>query len=83
MWYHGFGKIAVVSAVNLEYSNDAAKEIKDKKGFTSRWANGVGDDSDRIEWVGSPPPQIKCIANYENQTWVPWDELLKEHEILP
>ena len=83
MWYHGFGKIAVVPAVNLEYSNDAAKKIKDKKGFTSRWVNGIGDESDRIEWEGSPPPQIKCIANYENQTWVQWDELLKEHEILP
>ncbi|RAR16233.1 glycosyltransferase family 69 protein [Stemphylium lycopersici] len=32
MWFHGYGKIAVVPSVNVEYSDDAAKKIKTLKG---------------------------------------------------
>ncbi|KAK0713427.1 cryptococcal mannosyltransferase 1-domain-containing protein [Lasiosphaeria miniovina] len=35
MWFHGYGKIAVVPAVNLEYSDERAQQIKDAKGYTS------------------------------------------------
>ncbi len=85
MWHHGYGKIAVIPSVNLEYSDEAAKKIKSAKGYVSRWVGNEGDNgmSARIEWETTPPPLIKCIATYPNQTWVPWDEQLVEHSSSP
>jgi alpha-1,3-mannosyltransferase len=80
MWHQGYGKIAVVPAINLEYSNDRARQIKDLKGYVSKWVEHDGEVSDdlsiKIEWEKSPPALIKCMANYANQTWLPWNESL-------
>ena len=81
MWYHGYGRIAVVPSVNLEYSDEAGKEIKSAKGYVSRWSEIEGDGaSTRIEWEEKPPSTIKCIPSYQNQTFVPWDEQLAEQD---
>lgn len=82
MWYHGYGRIAVIPSVNLEYSDEAGKEIKSAKGYVSRWAEtGEGDGaSTRIEWEEKPPSTVKCIPSYQNQTFVPWDEQLAEQD---
>ncbi|KAF2197735.1 hypothetical protein GQ43DRAFT_475184 [Delitschia confertaspora ATCC 74209] len=71
MWYHGYGKIAVVPSVNVEYNNEAGKRIKTLKGYTS--AN-VGEDL-KIKWETEPPKLVKCMAHgYVDQQFLPWDE---------
>ncbi|MCJ1281305.1 hypothetical protein MMC26_000623 [Xylographa opegraphella] len=79
LWRRGYGKIAVVPAVNLEYTDEAATRIKALKGYTSQYVNKDGDDEDnqsmRIEWETDPPSLIKCIPqSYANQSWMPWNE---------
>ncbi|KAL8719306.1 MAG: hypothetical protein Q9225_003670 [Loekoesia sp. 1 TL-2023] len=73
LWMAGYGKIAVVPSVNLEYSDENAKRIKSAKGYVSKFV-GSGDENDKIEWKKTPPEKVKCIAGYENQHWRPWDE---------
>lgn len=77
MWHSGHGKIAVIPTVNLEYSDDAARKIKALKGYVSDSVNKDGDDDDpsmRIEWESSPPPLVRCMPSYSEQSWPPWDE---------
>jgi len=73
MWHTGYGKIAVVPSVNVEYSDEGTKRIKDLKGFTNKWTT---DDNDRrrIEWRKEPPSLVKCMPSYEKQEFIPWDE---------
>lgn len=73
MWYHGFGKIAVIPSVNVEYSDENAKKIKALKGYTSSHVANGGEDG-KIAWRSKPPEQVKCMLNYENQYFVPWDQ---------
>ena len=76
MWHLGHGKIAVVPAVNIEYSDEAAQKIKALKGYVSQWVNKDGDNDDpsmQIEWETNPPPLIKCMSPLGNQTWLPWN----------
>jgi alpha-1,3-mannosyltransferase len=82
MWHIGYGKIAVVPSINVEYGDEAAQKIKLLKGYTSRWVvaerrNGM---SSQVKWEQSPPAQTRCIVDYANQYWAPWDEQLEEHE---
>lgn len=72
MWHLGFGKIAVVPVVNLEYSDEAATKIKEAKGYVSNWMGGVGEIDAMIEWESTPPEAVKCMPTYNNQTWQPW-----------
>ena len=79
MWNLGYGKIAVVPSVNLEYSDEAARDIKNAKGYVSRWVGSdTGDDSSyKIDWNPSPPDLVKCIpGDYAHQLWVDWNEAL-------
>ena len=73
MWYHGYRKIAVVPSVNLEYSDKDATRIKEYKGYVPRWISNDGLD-DRIDWESAPPAMLKCMPNYDSQTWEPWDK---------
>jgi alpha-1,3-mannosyltransferase len=73
MWYHGFGRIAVVPSVNLEYSDEAGKKIKELKGFASDWV-AKEEGEQLIEWEVKPPERVKCMKTYEDQVWLPWDE---------
>ncbi|KAK3376345.1 glycosyltransferase family 69 protein [Lasiosphaeria ovina] len=76
MWFHGYGRIAVVPAVNLEYSDERAQQIKAAKGYTSTWARGPPDwaGGDRINWRSQPPDTVKCIPNYDSQFWEAWNK---------
>lgn len=57
----------MVPVVNLEYSDDAAKKIKQAKGYTSSWVGGDGWVDKRIEWQLRPPDMIKYIPAYDKQ----------------
>ena len=83
MWYHGYGKIAVVPSVNVEYSDEASKKIKALKGYTSKWVTHE-DNDDKIEWEIAPPAQVKCIpGGYDTQKFIPWDETLPQKPEAP
>lgn len=46
MWWAGYGRIAVIPTVNLEYTDERGRWIKEKKGFVS---DLVGDGKKKIE----------------------------------
>ena len=79
MWRRGYRRIAVVPAINLEYTDEAAMKIKALKGYVSQHVNkdgdNDGDQSKKIEWEREPPSLVKCIPqSYANQSWVPWNQ---------
>ena len=76
LWSRGFGKIAVVPSVNLEYSDGRARDIKHLKGYTSDWARGQTEEGNRIDWVLEPPEKVRCMPSWDNQFWRPWNETL-------
>ncbi|KAJ0116156.1 hypothetical protein J7T55_005102 [Diaporthe amygdali] len=76
LWYKGWGKIAVVPTVNLEYSDEQGKALKALKGYTSKWAGPEQDERSKIEWQRDPPQQVKCMEIMEQPVWKPWDETL-------
>lgn len=76
MWAEGYGKIAVVPSVNVEYSDEATKKIKALKGYVARHVANEENDR-RIEWDTKPPEKVKCMPNYQHQTFVDWDEGLR------
>ncbi len=73
-WLNGYGKIAVIPSVNLEYGDKNAKRIKAEKGYVSDWVE-KGSVETMIDWQTEPPPQVKCMpnGNHGNQTWPDWD----------
>ena len=73
LWRLGYGRIAVVPVVNVEYADEAAMRIKDVKGYVSNWMGGVGEIDQLIRWEAEPPARVKCMPTYGNQTWLPWD----------
>ncbi len=72
----GYSKIAVVPSVNLDYSDESAKKAKRLHGYVSEAVKGedVDDTSERIVWDDKPPERVKCMANFEDQSWVPWNQ---------
>jgi alpha-1,3-mannosyltransferase len=75
MWYEGYGKIAVVPSINVEYTDENSRIIKMRKGFVSDHVKKKGGGSaDKIDWKKSPPGRVKCTPGWENQVWLPWDE---------
>ncbi|GKT50925.1 alpha-1,3-mannosyltransferase CMT1 [Colletotrichum spaethianum] len=78
LWNAGFGKIAVVPSVNLEYSDEAGRKIKAAKGYTSQWAGDEDKVEDfKVDWKADPPEKVKCMASYDKQTWEPWNQGLE------
>ncbi|KAG6037757.1 hypothetical protein E4U41_004786 [Claviceps citrina] len=77
LWFHGHGRIAVVPSVNLAYSVEEGKKIKEAKGFTSDTVSGQDLDRNQIEWRLDPPERVKCMPSWENQFWQLWNETLK------
>ncbi|KAF5679407.1 alpha-1,3-mannosyltransferase CMT1 [Fusarium heterosporum] len=76
MWYQGYGKIAVVPSVNLEYNLDMGRKIKERMGFTTDIVSTQDPTGDLIRWKLEPPAKVKCIKEWDNQFWVPWNESL-------
>ncbi|OLN82301.1 Alpha-1,3-mannosyltransferase CMT1-like protein 4 [Colletotrichum chlorophyti] len=78
MWNAGFGKIAVVPSVNLEYSDEAGRKIKSAKGYTSQWTGDEDEIDDfKVDWKADPPEKVKCMPSYDRQTWEPWNQGLE------
>ncbi|KAL7930854.1 glycosyltransferase family 69 protein [Trichoderma chlorosporum] len=77
LWFRGYRKIAVVPSVNLEYSVERAKMIKEAKGFVSDTVSGQDASGDVIDWRLDPPDKVKCMPTWENQYWQSWNETLK------
>ncbi|KAI5465521.1 family 69 glycosyltransferase [Mariannaea sp. PMI_226] len=78
LWFRGFRKIAVIPTVNLEYSNERGKRIKDLKGYTGDLVLDQTEDANRIDWVLEPPEKVKCMPTWDNQFWRPWNETLNK-----
>ncbi|KAL2255363.1 hypothetical protein VTK26DRAFT_3523 [Humicola hyalothermophila] len=74
LWFYGWGKIAVVPVVNLEYSNEAGEKIKEAKGYTSRWVGAADWTDHKIEWRLRPPEGVKCMGRYDNQFFEAWNK---------
>ena len=81
MWHLGYGKIAVIPSVNLEYSDEAAKKIKAAKGYVSKFVR-ADEGEERIQWETTPPATVKCMPSYNKQAWPLWEEQLVEYDNL-
>jgi alpha-1,3-mannosyltransferase len=77
MWYHNFGKIAVIPSVNVEYSDENSSKLKKLKGYVSELV-AKGASSEKITWQIEPPKEVKCMPNYESQHWAPWNQLAEK-----
>ncbi|PKS06343.1 hypothetical protein jhhlp_007091 [Lomentospora prolificans] len=73
LWKKGYGKIAVVPTVNLEYDNKHGAWVKHKKGWVHKLVKEDDGAADLVEWRG-PPEKVLCMPGWDQQTWVPWDE---------
>ncbi|POR30951.1 Alpha-1,3-mannosyltransferase CMT1 [Tolypocladium paradoxum] len=77
LWFHGFGKIAVVPTVNLEYSIEKGKLIKEAKGFVTDLVGQQNLADDKINWRLEPPEKVKCMEeSWSRQIWQLWNETL-------
>ncbi|KAH6842468.1 cryptococcal mannosyltransferase 1-domain-containing protein [Chaetomium sp. MPI-CAGE-AT-0009] len=74
LWWEGYGKIAVVPVVNLEYSDEGGRKIKAVKGYTSKWVGAPDWRDEGIEWQADPPEKVKCTAQYDNQFFEAWNK---------
>ncbi|KAK4031755.1 glycosyltransferase [Parachaetomium inaequale] len=78
LWWRGYGRIMVVPSVNLEYSVESGRAIKEAKGFASQRGRNEkdgGDEMPRIDWL-PPPDLVKCMPTFTDQTWRAWNETL-------
>jgi len=76
LWFLGLGKVAVVPAVNLEYSVERGRQIKDAEGFTvTNVAEQRDNEGGNFTWR-SPPEMVKCMPSWDNQFWQLWNETL-------
>jgi alpha-1,3-mannosyltransferase len=76
LWFRGYGKIATVPAINLEYTDEKGRMIKEAKGYTSAWVSSEGHVDEKIDWVLEPPERVKCMPSWENQFFQAWNETL-------
>jgi alpha-1,3-mannosyltransferase len=80
MWANGYGKIAVVPSVNVEYSDENARKIKALKGYTADHVKTEREDM-RIDWETAPPKELKCAPTWNRQKLVPWNEGLPHPQV--
>ncbi|KAH7173810.1 cryptococcal mannosyltransferase 1-domain-containing protein [Fusarium flagelliforme] len=78
LWHKGYRKIAVVPSVSLEYTDARGKDIKKLKGFTNEVVQHMDESKANIEWQYEPPEKVKCMPSFDRQTWLPWNESLKD-----
>ncbi|EPE33585.1 alpha-1,3-mannosyltransferase CMT1 [Glarea lozoyensis ATCC 20868] len=76
LWWLGYGKIAVIPTVNLEYSDEGAELVRELRGTPSTFT--LEDGLSKIEWVKEPPEKVRCVTNYDQQTWGAWNESMPE-----
>lgn len=80
MWFKGYGKIAVVPSVNLQYTDELGRRVKKQKGYV---AELIADEAEAkngtallVPWKLDPPELVKCMPDFKDQTWLPWNESL-------
>ncbi|KAK8138330.1 alpha-1-3-mannosyltransferase CMT1 [Apiospora sp. TS-2023a] len=74
MAFQGYGKVATVPSVNLEYSIEKGDMLKKAKGFASSLVE-ADSAKENISWQ-LPPDQVKCMPTFDNQYWRPWNDTL-------
>ncbi|GFP59389.1 hypothetical protein ACSS6W_010706 [Trichoderma asperelloides] len=77
MWWRGYGKIAVVPSVNLEYTDKNGKRIKEDKGYVSDIVADQDPRDDLIEWTG-PPDTVRCMPTWKDQFFQRWNKSLTD-----
>lgn len=75
LWFKGYGKIAVVPSVNLEYTDGLGRQVKKELGYVEENIRGEGGEGDMVDWQG-PPEMVKCMPGFVMQSWLPWNESL-------
>lgn len=74
LWFRGFGHIAVVPSVSLEYSVELGLKIKTLKGFTSELVSTQDPGSHAIVWQDQPPKDVLCMGHgWREKFWQPWN----------
>ena len=80
LWYKGYGKIAVVPSVNLEYTDEAGRRVKKEKGYVGEWVAEEREEKNgttlMVPWKLEPPEMVKCMPMFDRQDWMPWNESL-------
>jgi len=62
LWRTGYGKIAVVPSINLQYTDKDAKKIKKEKGYVHELIKHEDQGiSPKVPWEKHPPKYIKCM----------------------
>ncbi|RSL93919.1 hypothetical protein CEP52_012972 [Fusarium oligoseptatum] len=77
LWFKGYRKIAAIPSVNLEYTDNNARRLKELKGYTSEVVAEEDEATVGIEWQYEPPQKVKCMPEFHRQSWLPWDEHLR------
>ncbi|KAG9234783.1 cryptococcal mannosyltransferase 1-domain-containing protein, partial [Amylocarpus encephaloides] len=54
MWWHGYGKIAVIPTVNVDYTDAGASHVKEVRGRVSGNLPEGEEDSLRFDWQDAP-----------------------------
>ncbi|KAF2655392.1 glycosyltransferase family 69 protein [Lophiostoma macrostomum CBS 122681] len=80
LWANGYGKIAVVPSVNVEYSDTNARRIKALKGYTADHTKNERGHP-RIEWEAAPPERLKCARSWDMQSFVPWNQGMPQSQV--
>lgn len=78
LWWEGYGRIMMVPSVNVAYDLKTARAVRQIQGSTSSWVEKEKDDGwedDKIKWL-PPPDLVKCMPDFDQQTWRPWNETL-------
>ena len=73
LWQENYRRIAVVPSINIGYSTEESRKIKDRRGSVSSWVERE-DPSNSIRWDSQPPQKIKCVPSWNKPSWVRWDQ---------
>ncbi|KAI0024718.1 alpha-1,3-mannosyltransferase CMT1 [Xylariomycetidae sp. FL0641] len=76
LWYYGYNRIAVIPTVNLEYSEEASKLVRQRKGDVSQLVAQENVEDTKINWQDQPPEKVKCMPNWQWQSWIAWNDSL-------
>ncbi|KAJ5595137.1 uncharacterized protein N7459_001345 [Penicillium hispanicum] len=72
LYRHGLGKILAVPSVNVAYSDKEAVGTKHVRGYVGNHVNmskPTMDEEEYVQWQSAPPGMLKCMPNFDQQTW--------------
>jgi hypothetical protein len=72
MWNLVFGKMGVVTSVNLGYEEN--KDVQTLRGSVSSWIEKGDLAMEKVEWESEGPKKIKCWEGgiWEKPSWTGW-----------